>query len=185
MRKNIELLGRAIPYTIKKSPAAKNLRLSVSEDKGLTATLPWKMKETLLEGFMRKKAGWIISRLTHLAKLPPRTLPKISADDYKKFQFQAWELAHKRLGHFNQIYGLRYKRVSIKKQTSRWGSCSKKGNLNFNYRIVFLPPELQDYLIVHELCHLKEMNHSHKFWAEVGKSIPEYKKLRKKLYALR
>ena len=84
-------------------------------------------------------------------------------------------LCHERLEHFNQFYNLSYNRVAIRNTRSRWGSCSSKKNLNFNYRILFLPPELQDYLIVHELCHLQEMNHAKPFWDLVALQSPDYK----------
>ena len=72
--------------------------------------------------------------------------------------------------------------MSIRKQKSRWGSASKRsGNLNFNYRIAFLPPALADLLVVHELCHLIEANHSKRFWAQVSRAIPEYQALRREL----
>jgi predicted metal-dependent hydrolase len=79
------------------------------------------------------------------------------------------------LEHYNQHYQLQYNRVAIRNTRSRWGSCSSKKNLNFNYRILFLEPELQDYLIVHELCHLQEMNHAPQFWTLVAEQIPDYK----------
>ena len=87
----------------------------------------------------------------------------------------------RRLVHWHTIYGYTYGRVAIRNQSSRWGSCSKAGNLNFNYRIVFLEPAVADYLIVHELCHLQEMNHGERFWSLVGQTIPNYKLLQKKL----
>lgn len=87
-----------------------------------------------------------------------------------------------RLAYFNQLYGCRIGKISIRKQRSRWGSASKSsGNLNFNYRIVFLPAELADYLVVHELCHLVEANHSSRFWAQVARSLPQHKALRQQL----
>ena len=86
-----------------------------------------------------------------------------------------------RLAHFNAIYGFMFHRVCVRDNSSRWGSCSKKGNLNFHYKILFLPQELADYLIVHELCHLKEFNHSPRYWKLVAQTIPEYKNCRKEM----
>lgn len=92
-----------------------------------------------------------------------------------------------RLERFNAVYGFAYHRVSIKDQRTMWGSCSRKGNLNFNWRVIQLPPALADYVIVHELCHLQELNHSRRFWDLVARTIPDYKERRKALraYSLR
>lgn len=95
---------------------------------------------------------------------------------YNKYKEQARALVNERLVHFNQYYNFTYHRVSIRNQKTRWGSCSSKGNLNFSYRILFLEPEAQDYLIIHELCHLKEFNHSQRFWDLVAQQSPHYKK---------
>ena len=92
-------------------------------------------------------------------------------------------LAAERLAHFNQAYGFSYGRVSIRDQRTRWGSCSKKGNLNFNYRICYLPPHLLDYVIVHELCHLGQFNHSAAFWALVAQTLPDHRERRAELAA--
>lgn len=93
----------------------------------------------------------------------------------------ARELVMRKIAEWNALYGFTVGRVSIKNQTTRWGSCSSKGNLNFNYRIALLPEHLADYIIVHELCHLKEFNHSQKFWDLVGKAIPDYAVRREEL----
>lgn len=90
-------------------------------------------------------------------------------------------LVQERLTHYNQFYNFTYGTVRIKSQTTRWGSCSNKGNLNFNYKIVHLPAHLVDYIVVHELCHLGQFNHSHKFWDLVAKTLPDYEKLRNEL----
>ncbi len=93
-----------------------------------------------------------------------------------------------RVRHFLVHYGARHSivvgKIAIRNQKSRWGSCSKKGNLNFNYKLVFLPPEVRDYIIVHEICHIKEFNHSRNFWALVAETIPDWRAMRKKLRAL-
>ena len=80
---------------------------------------------------------------------------------------------------------LMWKSLAIRNTRSRWGSCSSKGGLNFNYRIIFLPPHLADYLIVHELCHLREMNHSGQFWSLVRQAIPDYIKCRAELMRIK
>lgn len=95
----------------------------------------------------------------------------------------ARSLVKDRIRHFNHYYKFSVGRISIRNQRSRWGSCSKKGNLNFNYRIVLLPPQVADYIIVHELCHLGEFNHSKRFWNLVAKTIPDYAAMRKQLRA--
>lgn len=80
-----------------------------------------------------------------------------------------------RVMHWNQFYSFSYGRIAIKNTRRSWGSCSEKKNLNFSYRIVFLPEALMDYIIIHELCHLAELNHSPAFWQQVAKTLPEYK----------
>ena len=86
-----------------------------------------------------------------------------------------------RISYFNKFYNFKINRIAIKNTKTRWGSCSSKKNLNFNYKIIYLRPELADYLIVHELCHLGELNHSKRFWALVSKTIPNYTIINKEL----
>lgn len=108
-----------------------------------------------------------------------------SRQNYLKHREAARELVHERLEHFNRHYGLSYGRVSIKDLRTKWGSCSSRRNLNFSYRILLLPPELQDYLVVHELCHLKEMNHGENFWKLVAETVPDPKLRNRELRAHR
>lgn len=104
-----------------------------------------------------------------------------SKKDYLKYKQQAMALAQERVEFFNKFYGFKVNKVSIKNQKTRWGSCSKKGNLNFNYKIALLTKRLVDYVIAHELCHLKEFNHSQKFWSLVAQTIPDYLETRREL----
>lgn len=104
-----------------------------------------------------------------------------SKDDFNLHKQNALSLAKSRLEHFNKIYNFKYNDIRIKNATTRWGSCSSKGNLNFNYRIALLPGSVSDYIIVHELCHLGEFNHSQKFWDLVAKTIPDYMQIRMEL----
>ncbi len=101
---------------------------------------------------------------------------RVPAKHYAAHKEAARVFVHERLKIVNQIYDFAYNRVAIRDQKSRWGSCSTKGNLNFNYRIQFLPLHLADYIIAHELCHLKEFNHGKGFWDLVARAAPEYEK---------
>jgi hypothetical protein len=94
---------------------------------------------------------------------------------------QARRFVESRIKHFNGFYNFKIGRIAIKNQTTRWGSCSSRGNLNFNYKILYLRAQLADYLIVHELCHLGELNHSKRFWLLVYKTIPDYVIINKEL----
>ncbi|HQB51101.1 MAG TPA: M48 family metallopeptidase [bacterium] len=97
------------------------------------------------------------------------------------YKYPARKLVRNRLDYYNQFYQFKVSRISIRNQRTRWGSCSAKGNLNFNYRIVLLPEKLADYIIVHELCHLKEFNHSADFWALVAQALPDFRQSRSEL----
>jgi len=101
--------------------------------------------------------------------------------EYRRLKEDARMFVHKRLQVLNHHYGFAYKRVAIRNSSSRWGSCSQKGNLNFHYRLLQLPLELADYIIVHELCHLAELNHSDRFWSRVAEVVPDWKRHRKAL----
>jgi predicted metal-dependent hydrolase len=101
---------------------------------------------------------------------------KIVEQFYRK---KAEEVIRDRLEHFNTHYGFRFHRVAFRDQKSRWGSCSRAGNLNFNWRLIMAPIEVIDFVVVHELCHLREMNHSRSFWALVEQKVPDHKVSRK------
>ena len=93
---------------------------------------------------------------------------------YQNHKEAARVLIHARLEYYNRFYQLTYKRVSIKDQRRCWGSCSSKGNLNFSYKLLFLPPCLRDYVVLHELCHLRVLNHSQVFWDTMAEVMPDY-----------
>jgi len=165
-------------YTLKRSARAKYMRLAIYPSEGVVVTAPWGFDSDLIEKFIYKKAHWISKKLKYFVG---KTVLKGSKRDYYKNKTQALALATNKIVEWNSFYGFAYNKISIRRQKSRWGSCSKKGNLNFNYKIIYLKPNQLDYLIVHELCHLKEFNHSPKFWALVSQTMPDYFKLKKEL----
>ena len=134
-----------------------------------------------VERFVQKSTRWIERARARLPKQPKTTRIESSAAEYAKLKGAAQDFVERRLAHFNTFYRFSYRKIFIRNQKSRWGSCSSAGNLVFNYRIIFLPPYLADYLLVHELCHLREMNHSRGFWELLARRIPDYKVRRKAL----
>lgn len=105
--------------------------------------------------------------------------------EYGKHKEQSRILVNRKITEFNAFYSFTFGRISIRNQRSRWGSCSKKGNLNFNYRLALIPDVLVNYVIVHELCHLGQFNHSKVFWNLVAQTIPNHAELRKQLHKIK
>ena len=104
---------------------------------------------------------------------------KTNKADYLKRKQEASIFIKDKVEHFNKLYNFEYNRICVKNQKTRWGSCSKKKNINFNYRVIFLPENMANYIVVHEICHLKEFNHSQKFWDLVAETLPDYKNIKK------
>jgi len=171
-----------LAYTLKLSPRARHLRLRLRADGSLLVTAPKRVPKLVIDKFIHDHAGWIAAKQDKLKRNPRPYSWVGTTAELKKFKSSAMRLAKDRLVHFNQVYGFRVVSVGIRNQKSRWGSCSSAGRLNFSYKIALLPPHLADYIIVHELCHLGEMNHSKRFWALVAKTMPEYRQLKHELH---
>lgn len=137
----------------------------------------------LAEKFLNENLDWVNKKLAKLHS-SVIALPD-EAKDYLNLKKQALSIVCEKLEKFNKTYNFEFNKVLIKRHSSRWGSCSSKKNLNFNYKLVYLEDEIRDYLVVHELCHLKQMNHSKKFWDLVSLALPDYKIIKKKLRRFR
>ena len=183
MKRRIRIENTSIEYMLKKSPRSRAVRLIVKTGGEMVVTAPLRVSERLIERFIFEKAEWILEKLEYFKTLP-ESPPRSTRKEYLEWKEEARALAYKRLRHFNAFYGFAYGSVSVKNQKTCWGSCSKKRNLNFNYKIIHLPPALTDYIIVHELCHLSELNHSPRFWNLVMHTIPDWKERRKVLKKL-
>jgi hypothetical protein len=180
MKKSIELLSRTLEYTLTVSPRAKHMRVSIRNGGDMRVTVPRFVPHFLVENFMKKKASWIVETFDVAVTKTP-VIHKDTRADYESYKEQARVIAHERVLHFSKHYQFAWNRISIRNQKTRWGSCSSKGNLNFSYKLALLPLHLADYIVVHELCHLKELNHSERFWNLVEQVIPNYIALRKEL----
>ena len=178
--RSIKLCDKNIGYILKTSKRAKRLRIAVYCDSSFVAIKPMGMSENIVEKFIFQKTDWILSKLEYFKKFKGGMFRGGRAD-YLKRKDGALKFVNERIDYFNKIYNFKFNKIDIKNQKTRWGSCSKKGNLNFNYRILFLSKRAADYIVVHELCHLKEFNHSRKFWNLVAKTVPDYLNVRKEL----
>lgn len=121
----------------------------------------------------------VVIRKKRVVKRKKKTTTSIK--DYTAKKRAARLLVLELIEKVNKIYNFEYGQIAIRNQKTRWGSCSNHGNLNFNYRIVDLPPRLAEYIVIHELCHLKEMNHATSFWNLVAVAMPDYKEARAEL----
>ncbi len=174
-------MDRKIPYELKKSKKAKRIRLAVHCDGNVVVTSPFGVETFIIEKFVADKKQWLLDKISFFKNVDSKAIRTFSNKDYLENREKALYLVQERIKFYNRIYNFQYSKVSIKNQKTLWGSCSRRKNLNFNYKIIFLPQRQQDYIIVHEMCHLKEFNHSNKFWALVEKAIPNYLDIKKEL----
>ena len=184
MRKEIKLKDEKIVYVLERSRRSRYMRLTISPETGVRITLPWGVSESAAERFMLEKSEWLLERLAIFKNKKTSSLPPATREDYLKNKELARSIAEQKLRYFNTFYNFSWKKIAIRNQKTRWGSCSKNGNLNFSYRIIYLGEKRCDYIIVHELCHLGQFNHSKKFWALVAEIIPGYKKIRREIKKL-
>ena len=168
-------------YTVQRSKRTKRVHIDVRRDGSVVVVGPASVSQSALDSFVREKSVWVVTQINFFKTLGFRPLPTSSREDYLKHKEQARALAEERLCFFNSLYGFSYNKLYIRNQKTCWGSCTSRKNINLNYRIIFLPERLRDYIIVHELCHLKELNHSEKFWHLVSKVFPDYHTLRNEL----
>ena len=159
----------------------KTLALYITADGRVQVRSPMRTPHSVIQAFVEQHREWIESHLSarqdklqeaaELGTLRPEEL-----EDLKK---RAKKVIPARAAWYAPLVGVRFGRISIRTQRSRWGSCSGKGNLNFNCLLMLAPAEVLDYVVVHELCHLLEMNHSPRFWAQVERVCPNWKACRR------
>lgn len=180
MKKKICLEGKTVCYNLKRYRTSRCVKIILHSNGEVVVTAPFWVRNKFIEKFLCEKGAWLNRKIEKAVRCGERAGVD-EKSDYMGNKEGARRLVKNKLTYFNSHYNFQYQRIAIRNQRTLWGSCSSKNNLNFNYRIVFLPEHLQNYLIVHELCHLKELNHSGKFWLLVEEKIPDYKKNRKEL----
>lgn len=163
------------------SSRRKTLGLQVKSDGTVTVRVPNRVSDDTIRLFIEKHTGWILQKRNQwqVRKEDPTTcLPEVVTAAGKR---QIRQLITQRVAYYADIMGIAYGRITMRNQKTRWGSCSSDGNLNFNCRLLFVPKELVDYVVVHELAHRRHMDHSPAFWQEVEKYMPDYRERRKQL----
>ena len=165
------------PYELKRSKR-KSISVEISTDARVIVRAPLNMRKENVELFLLMKSNWIKDHLANMQKRLSDIPKKLSEEEISNLKKVAKKEILTRVEYYSKQMGVEYERIAIRTQKTRFGSCSSKKNLNFNLAIMLMPTEIMDYVIVHELAHLKEMNHSPLFWQEVGKILPNYKQCR-------
>ena len=147
----------------------KTVALQINAQGEVILRCPRRMEDEQITAFLRRHEGWIRKHCKPVEAVEP-----FSALELEEILRKAQATLPQRVAFWAQRIGVRYGRITIRRQKTRWGSCSSKGNLNFNCLLMLVPPEVMDYVVVHELCHRKEMNHSSRFWTEVAAVLPDY-----------
>lgn len=155
----------------------KTVALELRPDTGLTVRAPRWATDREIEAFVLSHRAWID---THIARMAAQTaqreaLPKLTRDELDALAREALDYIPRRVAHFAPLVGVTYGRITIRNQKTRWGSCSGKGNLNFNCLLMLAPQEVLDSVIIHELCHRLVANHSEAFYREVLRVMPDYR----------
>ena len=151
--------------------ARKTISLRIMPGGELEVRCPGRMRRADVDAFVRSKQDWIENRRSKL--LPVQ--PKLTDGELEALRRRAKALLPERVDCYARLIGVTYGSITVRSQRTRWGSCSSKGNLNFNSLLMLTPPEVLDYVVVHELCHRKELNHSARFWAQVEQILPDYR----------
>lgn len=154
----------------------RTLALQVRPDGTLTVRAPMKMPVSAIEGFVIAKQTWIertIAKLLERKTRYPKT--KLEKNEKRRHEENTFMALTLRSQHFAERMGVRYKSLGLSNAKGRWGSCTSDGRVRFSWRLALVPPAILDYVVIHELAHLREGNHSPAFWAIVEKFCPDYR----------
>ena len=166
------------PYDIVYSNR-KTLAIQINAQGQVTVRAPRRTPKSTIDRFLTEKESWILKHLQKASERQSQPSPTLDAPTRRHYISVARDIFTQKAAYYAAIMNVTYGRISIKEQKTRWGSCSGKGNLNFNWRLIFAPEEVLDYAVVHELAHRREMNHSKAFYAIVEAVLPNYKPQRK------
>jgi predicted metal-dependent hydrolase len=155
----------------------RSVALIITAEAELVVRAPRHISDAEIDRFIRQKRAWIERNLARQAARPKPVV--LSAEEKARWRLIAEEKVIERCRYFSELTGYRPAKVRISSARSRWGSCSAKGTISFSWRLAMMPPAVIDYVIVHELVHLAEMNHSVRFWRRVAEVVPDHRQHRR------
>lgn len=149
--------------------------IQVTAEGRVLVRAPYGCPRSFIDSFLSEKEPWILKHLEQARRKSAHPRPQLSEADRRRYIETARHIFTQKTAYYARIMGVTYGRISIREQKTRWGSCSSAGNLNFNWRLIFAPEDVLDYVVVHELAHRREMNHSKAFYAVVASVLPDYR----------
>ena len=161
----------------------KTVTIQIKSDGRVVVRAPVRMSGVAIRHLLEEKSAWIEKHLAQIRRQNESAEPPFTPEQLRQLAEAARQDLPRRAARFAPLVGVSYGRITIRAQKSRCGSCSTRGNLNFNCLLMLCPEEVRDYVVVHELCHRKEMNHSRRFWLELARVLPEYEQQRQWLKA--
>lgn len=158
--------------------ARKSVAIEIDRDANVIVRAPRFYPKEKIESLLSEKREWIEKGVLKMKNAVAKR-KETDGGDIEGLTKEAYEYLPKRVRELSERVGVDYGKITVRHQKTRWGSCTSEGNLSFNCMLMKTPKDVIDYVIIHELCHRKEMNHSKNFWAEVERAMPEYEKMRK------
>ncbi len=224
-QRQVSLGGRIIPYVVKRSSVARNLRIEIRDTTGLAVILPRNYRLDMVDEMLMAKSRWILEKMDRYVKAARSTgngrlkfgdaVPYLGQEVRivgcqgigfaenvelkgqtlmvqrdlacsglellleRWYRAQSASVLERKAREFAMAFGVGYSRFTIRGQRTRWGSCSHKGTLSFNWRLIMAPESVVDYVVIHEVAHLKEMNHTKMFWRLVAERCPSWREHKK------
>lgn len=159
--------------------ARRTVCLQIDDNFDITVRAPMRMPDSEIRRFVEEKSSWIRKHMELMKERRKNAVQepaeRLTTEEIRELAEEALQYIPQRTAYYAPLVKVNYGKITIRNQRSRWGSCSGRGNLNFNCLLMLMPPEVIDYVVVHELCHRLEMNHSERFWKEVERVLPDYK----------